>query len=52
MGNGDWAMWEGDLLLGRREGHQSGVKEVDRAWSVVSAARQAWSQNATLPLGT
>lgn len=26
MGNGDWEMWEGDLVLGRRRDHQSGVE--------------------------
>lgn len=50
MGNGNWKPWEGDLLLERRGVTQVGWKEVDRAWSVVSATRQAWSQNAYLRL--
>lgn len=51
MGNGDWEMWEGGLLLGRRRDHQSRVEESGQGWSVVSATRQAWSQNAYLVLG-
>lgn len=50
MGNGNWEMWEGDLLLERRGVTKVGWKEVDRAWSVMSASRQAWSQNAYLGL--